>query len=203
MIQDYFNENLFNLDKKKKNDIDIFDGIVDYEENVIHIFGGNSSGKSLLGLNIANNIKDKTVLYIDTCNAIMTNLLKNENMSLYRSNRSNKIINLLNSLDKGIADLIIIDNISNILIEDDRKVEFSNVIKKIIEIAYTKKSRIILINSMKFDGKPYGVSYQLERLFNESIKIRKKKLSKNQIVFEIINKDRRKEISLWDANGGE
>lgn len=189
MLSDYFNRDIFGV-TERKNNIKMLEPLVDSYKNIIMVSGHVSSGKTMLAKKIANQ-HEGTVLYIDTNNTINNVMEFRDTVFISKTNRLEQILEMLREAPKTVIDLVIVDDIANILMEDekDRAKEFHSMIVKIADCCAKCKSQLILINQMNvIQDKPYGFSYQLERLIGADIRIRKQDEGPNFLYVFLENK---------------
>lgn len=148
-------------------------------KTVIHIAG--DIGKTSLALECVYRNSNKLFLYVDTYFKI-----KNEetadNMYLFRTNNMNDIILYLNELNPKDFDFIIIDSLQNLSFSEElegnmnnyitgRYILFQNSLIKILNKCSDLNIPLILLNTLKDDGKPFNLSIQLLYQYSMDLRI--------------------------------
>lgn len=129
------------------------------KNNLIHIYGGEESGKTTFALKLTELNPDKVFIYIDTYYSV-TNI-NNENVILLRNNNINVIYDFLNKIDKNMCDCVILDAYSNLLNEKDKwndktYITMEDNLKKIYSLCVKKNCTLILLNTLNGKDKPFN-----------------------------------------------
>lgn len=137
----------------------------------IHIAGDEEVGKTSLGLEFAYRNPDYIFIYVDTYFKLQEKDVP-DNVYLFRTNKIEDIINYLNELENRAADYIIIDSISNLLLQIEqgrnvgyvtqRYLAFNNEMIKVIEKCCNLNICLILFNTINGNGVPSNFSSQLK-----------------------------------------
>lgn len=141
----------------------IFEGLNNFslpirKNAMVHIYGGESTGKTTFVLDLIKKNPDKIFLYIDTYGNI-THVP--DNCFLFRTNKEKDIVEALENIDRNMVDCIIIDSYSNILSEEENwdsetHIVMQKALERIHNIISNKNAVFILINTLNGKGKAFN-----------------------------------------------
>lgn len=147
-------------------------------KSCIHIAGDEEVGKTSLALEFAYRNPDYIFIYVDTYFKIKQESVP-DNVYLFRSNSIEEIIAYLNTLEKKSADYIIVDSISNLVLQIEqgsysqyvshRYTHFNTAMINIIQLCCNLNICLILFNTINGNGRASNYSTQI--LFQCSMSI--------------------------------
>lgn len=128
------------------------------KKSLIHIYGGQETGKTTFALNLINKNPDKSFIYIDTYYNIKHTP---DNCLLFPTAREKVIIDFLKKLKPGDCDVIILDAYSNILSNTESwnaksYTVMQDALEHIHTLAIKLNCTLILLNTTRYDNNAYN-----------------------------------------------
>lgn len=162
---------------------------------IVHVFGHPDCGKTQMALNMMKTGYNNSYLYISKKLDDIRKVEKVRNVTVLNSNIFEDTISYLESIDKDMIDVVIIDDINNMLSKeelmsaftkklDDREI-LNKYIKKISLLAAQKQFVVIVFNGINLITNKSRYSYIIEREAIASFCIEKLRLTKYQLDVKI------------------
>lgn len=149
------------LDKTPEPTINLYDGIVLKQGEMVNVFGEPFSGKTLLCYWIINNNPDKTVFYFDTeCSPYPYLERAGEDIPIVYSNakEADKMLDIIiRSID--LLDYVIIDSLTGVILEQHER----KLLDMITLIKKNKKNLIVVSQFREYNQEKF---YEHKKLLN-------------------------------------
>lgn len=190
-------ERAFNKIHFKDKVVDTFAPYGINKNRLIHFYGEPDVGKTFIMKNIIENNEDKIFLYISNKLDDINKMNELNNVSILISNVFEELIEFLESLDKNLINVVIIDNFNNMLSKNellstfdtklDNKNYIEKYIKRITKLAVEKKFIVFVINGINAVTEKSRYGYLIDKESIASIKIEKETLTPDYLRLKIIN----------------
>lgn len=163
---------------------------------LIHFFGHPDCGKTTIAKDLVRNNTSKSFVYISNSLDDIKSIKNYDNCTVMISNVFEKTLDFLKSLNPGLVDVVILDNINNMLSKEELDAAFTKrlnnaeilnkYIKQLSILAVQKKFNIIIFNGINLITNKSRYSYIIDKESVASFEIKKKSCTLDRLSCDII-----------------
>lgn len=186
--------------KENSNKINMYDEVFyDYgpitPNRLIHFYGDPDCGKTTVAIDIIRDNINKSFIYINKNPDDLRKVKNFNNCSVFTSNIFEITLLYLKTLEPGLVDFVIIDDIHKMISQEelnsafskrlDNKTIFDKYIKQLSLIAAQKKLNVIVFNGVNQMNNKSRYSYLIEKESIATFKIEKYDVSYSYLALMI------------------
>lgn len=164
---------------------------------IVHFYGKPDIGKTTFLRSIMIGNEDKSFLYVSNKLDDIRKMERLSNINVFISNIFEETIDYLESVDKNLIDVVVLDNFNNMLSREellsaftkklDNRAILEKYIKRISQLAVEKNFVLFIMNSINAINEKSRYGYLIDKEAVASIRLDKISLSKKCIKMQLIN----------------